>query len=76
MAASIGWVVAQAVTQLDYFESFALKKQLPIFFKSDVVGTSVAADPEKNAGRDVNILVNNLGGLALTFIGLWLGGLK
>ena len=36
-----------------------------------------------NAGRAgltlqpwVNILVNNLGGLALTFIGLWLGGLK
>ncbi len=24
----------------------------------------------------VNILVNNLGGLALTFVGLWLGGLK
>jgi fluoride exporter len=36
-----------------------------------------------NAGRAgltlqpvVNILVNNLGGLALTFLGLWLGGLK
>jgi CrcB protein len=36
-----------------------------------------------NAGRAgltlqpwVNILVSNLGGLALTFIGLWLGGLK
>jgi len=36
-----------------------------------------------NAGRAgltlqplVNILVNNLGGLALTLIGLWLGGLK
>jgi CrcB protein len=24
----------------------------------------------------VNILVNNLGGLALTFVGLWLGGVK
>jgi fluoride exporter len=36
-----------------------------------------------NAGRAglalqplVNILVNNLGGLALTFIGMWVGGLK
>ena len=24
----------------------------------------------------MNILINNLGGLALTFVGLWLGGLK
>ncbi|MEJ2640554.1 MAG: CrcB family protein [Desulfosarcinaceae bacterium] len=36
-----------------------------------------------NAGRAgltlqplVNVLVNNLGGFALTFVGLWLGGLK
>ena len=36
-----------------------------------------------NAGRAgltlqplMNILVNNLGGIALTFVGLWLGGLK